>query len=59
MTPRSIAAFVSTLTVILLLGAASAQAQNEVLQDVNQLFRQGQLDKALDRVNAYLATQPK
>src|SRR3970282_723764 len=23
------------------------------------LFRQGQLDKALDRVNAYLATQPK
>jgi len=59
MTPRSIAAFVSTLTVILLLGAAPAQAQNEVLQDVNQLFRQGQLDKALDRVNAYLATQPR
>ena len=59
MTPRSIAAFVSTLTVILLLGAAPAQAQNEVLQEVNQLFRQGQLDKALDRVNAYLATQPK
>lgn len=59
MTPRSIAALVSILTVILLLGAAPAQAQNEVLQEVNQLFRQGQLDKALDRVNAYLATQPK
>ncbi|MDP1718774.1 MAG: tetratricopeptide repeat protein [Burkholderiales bacterium] len=44
---------------ILLLGAAPAQAQNEVLQEVNQLFRQGQLDKALDRVNGYLATQPK
>lgn len=59
MTPRSIAAFVSAVTVILLLGIAPAQAQNEALQEVNQLFRQGQLDKALDRVNAYLATQPK
>ncbi len=59
MTPRSIAALVSSLTVILLLGTTPAQAQNEVLQEVNQLFRQGQLDKALDRVNGYLATQPK
>ncbi len=59
MTPRSIAAFASTLAVILLLGASPVQAQNEALQEVNQLFRQGQLDKALDRVNAFLATQPK
>jgi len=59
MTPRNIAAFVSAIAVVLALGAPSAFAQNEALQEVNQLFKQGQLDKALDRVNAYLATQPK
>lgn len=59
MTPRNIAAFVSAIAVVLALGAPSAFAQTEALQEVNQLFKQGQLDKALDRVNAYLATQPK
>lgn len=59
MTPRNIAAFVSAIAVVLALGAPSAFAQNEALQEVNQLFKQGQLDKALDRVNAYLVTQPK
>lgn len=59
MTPRNIAAFASAIALILALGAPSAFAQNEALQEVNQLFKQGQLDKALDRVNAYLATQPK
>ncbi|MBX9812404.1 MAG: tetratricopeptide repeat protein, partial [Burkholderiales bacterium] len=59
MTPRSSAAFVSTLAVVLSLGTPPARAQSNSLQEVNQLFKQGQLDKALDRVNAYLATQSK
>jgi tetratricopeptide (TPR) repeat protein len=36
-----------------------ALAQVDELQEVNQFFKQGQLDRALDRVNAYLATRPK
>lgn len=36
-----------------------ALAQADELQEVNQFFKQGQLDRALDRVNAYLATRPK
>jgi tetratricopeptide (TPR) repeat protein len=59
MTPRNIAAFVSAIAVVLALGAPCAFAQNDALTEVNQLIKQGQLDKALDRVNAYLATQPK
>ena len=39
---------------------ASVHAQNDsALQEANQLFRQGQLDRAMDRVNGYLATRPK
>src|SRR5262245_6714351 len=34
-------------------------AQADELQEANQLFEQGQLDRALDRVNAYLAKNPK
>jgi tetratricopeptide (TPR) repeat protein len=37
----------------------SAWAQSDPLQDANQLFRQGQFDRAMDRVNGYLATRPK
>ncbi|MFN7087692.1 MAG: tetratricopeptide repeat protein [Burkholderiales bacterium] len=59
MTPRSIAASVSILVMVLLLGALPARAQSDSLQEVNQLFKQGQLDKALERVNSYLAAQPK
>ena len=59
MTPRSIAAFVSLLSVILLLGVPPARAQNNALREVNQLLRQGQMDKALERVDAYLVAQPK
>ena len=59
MMPRSSATFVFAIAVVLSLGALPAHAQSESLQEVNQLFRQGQLDKALERVNAYLATQPK
>ena len=39
--------------------ATPACAQADELQDVNQLFKEGQFDRALDRVNAYLATRPK
>ncbi|HYH41196.1 MAG TPA: tetratricopeptide repeat protein [Burkholderiales bacterium] len=34
-------------------------AQGDPLQDANQLFRQGQFDRAMDRVNGYLAQRPK
>jgi tetratricopeptide (TPR) repeat protein len=39
--------------------STAAWAQSDPLQDANQLFRQGQFDKAMDRVNGYLATRPK
>jgi Flp pilus assembly protein TadD len=39
--------------------ATPACAQTDELQDVNQLLKQGQFERALDRVNAYLATRPK
>jgi tetratricopeptide (TPR) repeat protein len=44
---------------ILLLAAAPAAAQGNELQEANQLFKQGQFDRALDRVNAFLASRPK
>ena len=39
--------------------SSCAWAQGDPLQDANQLFRQGQFDRAMDRVNGYLATRPK
>lgn len=39
--------------------ATSAWGQSDPLQDANQLFRQGQLDRAMERVNSYLASRPK
>src|SRR5690242_19724254 len=39
--------------------AAPASAQNDELQEANQLFKQGQLDRAMERVDAYLKTKPK
>jgi Flp pilus assembly protein TadD/ketosteroid isomerase-like protein len=39
--------------------ATSAWSQGDPLQDANQLFRQGQFDRAMERVNGYLATRPK
>ena len=47
------------LVVLLFAPAWSAWAQSDPLQEANQLFRQGQLDRAMDRVNGYLATRPK
>ncbi|MGZ8264280.1 MAG: L,D-transpeptidase Cds6 family protein [Burkholderiales bacterium] len=47
----------------LLLGLAPLTSvwaqQADPLQEANQLFRQGQLDRAMERVNGYLATRPK
>jgi tetratricopeptide (TPR) repeat protein len=39
--------------------AAPAAAQTDELQDASQLLKQGQLERALDRVDAYLKVQPK
>jgi Flp pilus assembly protein TadD len=53
--PRSLAA-------TLLLAAFAlppALAQVDPLQEANQLFKKGQLDRASERVDAYLKTRPK
>jgi len=42
-----------------LLNAPPAAAQGDELQDANQLFKQGQLDRALERVETYLKAKPK
>ncbi|HET7160721.1 MAG TPA: tetratricopeptide repeat protein, partial [Burkholderiales bacterium] len=39
--------------------ATSAWGQADPLQEANQLFRQGQFDRAMERVNSYLSTRPK
>ena len=51
-------ALVAALTTALLVTPPAA-AQGDELQEVNQLFKQGQLDRALDRVDAYLKGKPK
>ena len=56
MTFRRLAALVFTLLLAL---STSAWSQSDPLQDANQLFRQGQFDRAMDRVNSYLASRPK
>ncbi|MCC7486093.1 MAG: tetratricopeptide repeat protein [Burkholderiales bacterium] len=38
---------------------APAAAQSDELQEANQAFKLGQFDRALDRVNAHLAKNPK
>src|SRR4051794_35377041 len=53
--PR-IAALVLTVCLGL---ATSVWGQNDPLQDANQLFRQGQFDRAMERVNSYLSSRPK
>ncbi|HEX2827923.1 MAG TPA: tetratricopeptide repeat protein [Burkholderiales bacterium] len=54
--PRSIAAVVLSLGLSL---STAVWAQGDPLQEANQLFRQGQFDKAMDRVNGYLSSRPK
>ena len=46
----------------LLLGffiASASTAQDDELQDANQLLKQGQTERAMERVDAYLKTRPK
>jgi len=51
------------LAVVLLISLSIALPalgqKTDELQEVNQLIKQGQLDRALERVDAYLATRPK
>jgi tetratricopeptide (TPR) repeat protein len=42
-----------------LLAVTPAIAQSDGLQEANQFFKQKQLDRALERVDAYLKTRPK
>jgi len=51
-------ALASALAAMLLI-VPPALAQTDELQDANQLFKQGQYDRALDRVDAYLKSKPK
>jgi tetratricopeptide (TPR) repeat protein len=39
--------------------ATAAIAQTDELQEANQLLKQGQLDRAMERVDAHLKTRPK
>ncbi|MGH8660244.1 MAG: L,D-transpeptidase Cds6 family protein [Burkholderiales bacterium] len=41
-----------------LLAAVAAAAQRDVLQDANQLFKQGQFERALERVETHLKANP-
>lgn len=49
----------AVLYVVLLFLNAGFSAQADEIQDINILFKQGQQDQALVRVNAYLASKPK
>ena len=57
----SIVRLAAPLAVLLfsLFTASAAIAQSDELQDANQLLKQGQLDRALDRVEVYLKSRPK
>jgi len=58
MTFRSAAAGLAAI--VLLLGfAAPAVSQSNELQEAQQLLRQGQTDRAMERVDHYLKTRPK
>ena len=60
MTPPAVRSLaLVTAFLMALLGAAPASAQSDELQDASQLFKQGQLDRALDRVDTYLKGRPK
>lgn len=41
------------------LSGVAAGAQTDELQEANQLFKKGQLDRASERVDAYLKTRPR
>lgn len=51
---------IASLVLTLALGlATSVWGQSDPLQDANQLFRQGQFDRAMERVNSVLSSKPK
>jgi len=52
------AAFIGVFAAAVLT-AVPAAAQKDELQEANQLFKQGQLERALERVEAYLKGRPK
>ncbi len=58
MTLKSAAAGLTALAVCLVF-AAPARAQTDELQEAQQLLKQGQVDRALERVDQYLKTRPK
>lgn len=59
--PYTAARLITTVAALLtgLLAVTPAIAQGDGLQEANQLFKQKQLDRALDHVDAYLKTRPK
>ena len=59
--PFTVARLITTVAALLigLLATTPAIAQVDDLQEANQLLQAGQLDRALDRVDAYLKTRPK
>ena len=58
LTALRLAAVVVTLAGALLT-AVPVTAQSDELQEANQLFKQGQFDRALDRVDVYLKGKPR
>jgi tetratricopeptide (TPR) repeat protein len=57
--PASRLAAIVAAILIAFFTAAPATAQTDELQEASQLLKQGQLDRALDRVDAYLKGKPK
>ncbi len=59
--PLPAARFAAPIAALLLafFTAAPAVAQKDELQETSQLLKQGQFDRALERVDAYLKTRPK
>ena len=65
-TPALVTALLAPLATLVITPAAMAQttpapakAQTSEYQDADALFRQGQLDRAMERVDAWLKTRPK
>ena len=53
-----LAGLIATLAAVLLV-AVLAAAQIDALQEANQLFKQGQLERALERVDVHLKANPR
>ena len=58
MTPKLAAARLAAIAICLLL-ATPVFAQSDDLQEAQQLLKQGQVDRALERVDQFLKTKPK